>query len=363
MYSPTWGFFLDLPEDYVYIDGNELDRYSFANPDGAMLDLIVYNAEPGHPEHYPSLEDLVQDVQNRLNNRGGVAYYEYRQRDAFIMELSFVLFDSGGRLNYLSGWAFFAELDQIEATHVPMLAVLAYGPAERRNLEMLHLSALNSIAPREADRLAPGPITEFSFPRETPIEMPVFDLDITSRFYAEDAEGAQYLIEREFEILVHYSETAHWRDAWIRYYRAIFRDSFERLAHAAFQIDMVFNTTFNNRDFAESVLGWVQNFNYERDFSGSDFVNLVSALTEGRGDCDTRAMLMAVILNHSNISSGIMVSREFSHAMCLVDLPGTGARFETEGNNYLVAETTAPVRLGLISQSMSDVQYWIGILF
>jgi len=110
-------------------------------------------------------------------------------------------------------------------------------------------------------------------------------------------------------------------------------------------------------------LMWVQSFSYERDFMGSDFVNPVSAATEGRGDCDSRAMLWAIVLNHANIPSGLMVSRHYSHAMGLADLPGTGARLEKDGKRFLVAETTAKVSIGMIGETVSDPVHWLGILF
>jgi hypothetical protein len=96
---------------------------------------------------------------------------------------------------------------------------------------------------------------------------------------------------------------------------------------------------------------------------GSDFVNLVSAVREGRGDCDSRAMLWAMILSQANIPSCIMVSGDYSHAMGLADINGTGARFEFEGKKWLVAETTAQIAPGLIRQDISGKANWLGVSF
>jgi hypothetical protein len=79
-------------------------------------------------------------------------------------------------------------------------------------------------------------------------------------------------------------------------------------------------------------------------------------------------MLWAIIIAQSHVRSGIMVSREHSHAMGLADLEGTGARFPMKDDNgrelrWLVAETTADVALGLIGESVSDVSAWLGITF
>jgi hypothetical protein len=186
-----------------------------------------------------------------------------------------------------------------------------------------------------------------------------------------DAEAAQYLIEREFQLLMQYPESVLWKEAWIRYYRFIYRDSCGRIADAA----QVLAKNFNNgagagisadeakRAFAQKALSYVQDFNYERHQDGSDFVNLVSAAIEGRGDCDSRAMLWAIILANADIRASIMVSRQHSHAMGLADLSGSGARFEALGVKWLVAETTAHVNIGLIAQDTSEVDSWLGVIF
>jgi hypothetical protein len=96
---------------------------------------------------------------------------------------------------------------------------------------------------------------------------------------------------------------------------------------------------------------------------GSDFVNLTSAVQEGRGDCDSRAMLWALILNQADIPAAIMISAELGHAMGLAELPGAGARFETDGKKWLVAETTTRVALGLIAEDYSEINKWMGIVF
>jgi hypothetical protein len=119
----------------------------------------------------------------------------------------------------------------------------------------------------------------------------------------------------------------------------------------------------DSRAFAEKALAWVQGFSYDRDFEGSDFVNIVSAITEGRGDCDSRAMLWAIVLTHADIPAAMMISAEYSHAMGLADINGPGARIEAGGINWLVAETTAKVDIGLIGQDMSDTEKWLGVLF
>ena len=367
LYSATWGFFIDLPVSYEFVGGNGTDSFSFATPEGANFDIIVYHAGDGRAQSHASLVALVEDIQRRLNNSGDVDAFDFRGRNAFLIELDFPL-SAGGVTERMFGWALAFDLDDVHhagagGPRAKMLA-LAYGPADGGDFLAHHLSALNSIAPQAQDLFAPGPISEFLYPRRTQINVPIFGLGLQAQIFDVDAEAAQSLIDREFILLTHYEHSPDWREAWQRFYRAIYRDSFYRITDIAFQIERHLNTYgTESRDFAERLLRWVQTFTYERDFEGSDFVNLVSAATEGRGDCDSRAMLWALILRKANIPSGIMVSRQFSHAMGLAELPGTGARFTVDGRDFLVAETTTDVSIGLIDQDKSAMEHWLGIVF
>jgi hypothetical protein len=351
LYSPTWGFFLDLPEGYEYIDGDGRDRFSFSSPGGAMFDLVVYNGA------FETMSDLINDVNGRIGNRGDVDFFQYNDKQAAIMKLNFGDFD---------GWGLCVELASM-GTQRPMLLALAYAPADRDDLELLHISALDSISPSIAERLYPGPIIDYSFPRGglMPVILPG---GISAMIRENDAEAAQVFIEREFQILQYYANTPYWREAWIRYYRFIYRDSWDRVTLPV--STLVQNLGGRNavsdearRAFAQRALAYIQGFRYERDFTGSDFVNMVTSIVEGRGSCDSYSMLWAIILNHADIRAAMMVSREHSHAMGLADIAGSGARFEAHGTRWLVAETTDNVDIGLIAQEMSDPQHWIGVIF
>jgi len=360
MQSPTWGFRLDLPPGYVYVDGNAFDRFSFEGPSGAMFDMLVHNGV------YLDVGDMMQDVHRRLGNTGNTSFFEYGGRSAAIMELHFA---------GMEGWALGLELEPVEEWgDPPLLLALAYAPVGAENVDLLHISALNSIAPTVADTRRPGPIMEFAFPRGDLVEVPLAgDLGLTALVRQNDAYAAQSLVDQEFLVLTLYQHSPYWQEAWIRFYRAIFRDSWDRIADAAFQLERNLNRGFgmpdemgigeSERAFAQRALAFVQGFYYERDLEGSDFINLVTAVTEGRGDCDSRAMLWAVILAQANIPSAIMVSRQYSHAMGLADIPGAGARFEAGGVRWLVAETTSNVDIGLIAAHKSTIDHWLGVIF
>jgi hypothetical protein len=351
LHSATWGFRLDLPEGYEYIDGNNQDRYSFQGPNKAMFEIVVYNGV------YQDVEQMANDVNRRLGNSGEIALFEYEGKPAALMDLHFKGF---------SGWGLCVELSKNSAAaKAPLLCALAYSPSSGADMDVFHISALDSIAPSDLEARRPGPVMEFGYPRGETREVPIKGTGISALIRENDAEAAQALVDREFNLLRNYENVQGWQQAWIRFYRAIYRDSWDRIANALFRLEREWNadTGAGGRAFAEKALSFVQGFNYERDPEGSDFVNMVTAITEGRGDCDSRSMLWAMILDQADIPSAMMVSRVHSHAMGLVDVPGSGARFETGGKKWLVAETTDKIGIGLISADKSDIASWLGVIF
>jgi len=354
MYSPTWGFFIDPPEGYELAGGDGINRFSFSGPFQFMFDLVVYNGR------FNSMQELVNDVNTRLSNRGDSVSFQYRDKQAVLMKLTF---------GDMDGWAVAVELDpQPESSIRPILFALAYGPASRKNWEFFHISALDSISPTYADMFYPGLIMEFSYPRGEARNTPLAIPGLSAMIYENDAEAAQDFIDREYSILLAYWGTQYLQDASTRFYRAIFRDSYDRISDAAFKIanylggNLIF-TDAHKRTYAQNALTFVQGFKYERNLDGSDFINLVTAITEGRGDCDSRSMLFAVILHYADIRSAIMISYHYSHSMGLADITGSGARFNAAGTQWLVAETTANIDIGLIDQDQSDPHHWFAVAF
>jgi len=359
LYSPTWGFSLDVPEFYEYTDGDGKDRFSFTGPEGASFDMVVYNGT------YAGIKEMAEDVSKRLGNKGEIDYFNYHGKQAAVIELNF-----GEKL---SGWGLCVELAGTQDRRPPMLLSLAYGPEAKSELNLFHFSVLDSIAPSDAERLYPGPITEYSFPRGKQIIVPIASTGVTAAVCENDAQASQLLIEREFVILTTYIETPAWKQAWLRYYRTIYRDSYARLENIALALinkwgrvgaaGSAATGSASDRVLAQKALSFVQSFKYERNQKSSDFLNLINTASDGSGDCDSRAMLWAIILKYSGIRAAMMISPKYSHAMGLADVTGNGARFEAYETNWLVAETTAAVDIGLIDKEQADPKNWFGVLF
>jgi hypothetical protein len=354
-FSSKGGFRFDLPPGYRMTESRDR-RFSFRNPQGSVFEISTERDGGGPPS-------LLGRVLSRLGNKGEAESFDYHGRGAALARLEFTL---GGRA--CLGWGLCLDRGG------DLLLALAYGPGENSQ-ELFHLSSLDSIAPTAAEEFYWGPVTEYTWPRGEARETPLYNSGVTAMIADDDAEAAQGLADREFLVLGQFASSPLWQEAWRRFYRMIRRDSWERLRDALFQLERNWNveaalggaaegsTGLSGRELASRALSHVQGFRYERDIMGSDFVNLVSALTEGRGDCDSRAMLWALFLAQAGVDAGIMVSQNYRHAMGIADIEGPGARFPFGGKEYLVAETTARVELGLINKDMSETAKWLGISF
>ena len=129
------------------------------------------------------------------------------------------------------------------------------------------------------------------------------------------------------------NEATLWQDAWARYYRMAYRESAARLDRLSLEMTRLVPPD-DATETARRVLAWVQGFNYERDKAEeSGFTPPLAAAYEATGDCDSRAVVAAIILERLGIDSILMVSREYSHAMLGMDVPGEASASPSTGRN------------------------------
>ena len=118
---------------------------------------------------------------------------------------------------------------------------------------------------------------------------------------------------------------------------------------------------WNPQEQAQALLAWLQSFDYVRKGGLTDLSTPWEVLKEGKGDCDSLALMYLAILDHLGQRGILMVSSTYKHAMAALDLAGDGARFPFANNNWLVAELTATVTLGQIDSTMANPDEWLGI--
>jgi len=277
--------------------------------------------------------------------------FTWRFREAAIAQLSF----TGG-----AGWAVAVEL---AGDRGYLVLAVHTGTEHAVEMEAVMISTLDSIATDRSSWEQCGPMTAFAWAdeQETAGTVQFGNRSILIPFNTVDQAAAQAIVDREFSLLTAYLDTEYIYPAWSRYYRIIFRDAWKRLEKASFSLESYLPDTDSGKTAA--LLSWLQEFSYVRDPEGADFLNLPEAFMTKTGDCDSRALLMVVLLKQMGIDAILLVSPEYSHALAAVDCPGEGARFSYEGKDYLIADTTAKVGPGLIASDMADPEKWFAVSF
>jgi hypothetical protein len=378
------GFFVDMPEGFYLANGDGKTRFAFLSPDDGMeFDILSYD-----PGRYASVQALAVDALKKIGSNGEMESFDYQGRSCIFAELVFAIGGAAkkGYAVFLAGKAAPATLAAPAGGGMAPApspgsggaAAAPGGAAPERSIALLAytnagdfeayadfiLSCLDCFSIDKAALRMPGPVSQYLLPWPAPhdatktvafgdarIELPWSDLE---------AEQEQGTAGREFRVLQAYgTEGELWKAAWARTYRMIYRESAARLDRLAIELDRYLPE--DPTDAARALLVWSQGFSYERDQEGIDFVDPLTAAYEGRGDCDSRAMVASILLERRGIDSILMVSATYSHALLAVDVPGGGQRFPFDGKDYLVGETTVKVGLGMIAQDQADWSQWVGI--
>lgn len=351
--SPTWGYSVDLPEEFVLVDKNGADSYMFEN--AFVSSTVILKAYK--KEKFSSSLEAMETVMKQLGAEFECAETDWRNTDCIISQFAFNL---GGASN--TGWAVSSLLQDSKG----YVVMLCYTPTEVfYNLEQFVISCVDSLCIDYGSYYSSGPLTSFAFPKgevqNHTVEIAGEKIDFT--LDSSDIEADRFVVEREYSVLCLYQDSEMWVEAWQRYYRQVYKNAYSRLKIAAFNIynRLIKTCESENPDIelAQKLLSWTQGFDYVRDFTSTDFTPITASITGTGSDCDSRAMLLACLLHHMNYDTCLFVSAEFSHSLFGIVLDKAGAKINIDGRQFLLGETTAQVDIGLVPANMNQTDKWI----
>ncbi len=357
-----FGFSLDIPEGFEIADYTQDGMSYFFSHPNIPVTLVMKITE--EPEAKSAAEVLNKNL-NKLSAKGETDSFEWNGTNCGISSFTMTLDD-----NYF-GWSVAAPV-KIKNYYV---VLLCYAPESQKGCEQFIISTVNSLCIDSEYLNTPGIITSYAFPSEgrKAISLSIGGKQIKTSLDKVDEEASKFVIDLEYAVLNLYANHKMWKEVWQRYYRMIYRDNAGRLQQPAADIYKSLYLELKKSagqdaeiKYAQSILSWVQNFSYERAKSKneSDFTSLPGAISGKGSDCDSRSMLVSAILNYIGIDSAILISREYSHAMAVTDIPAQGQTFTMEnGREYLMGETTAHVTWGMIAQEHADRTKWIAVSF
>jgi len=342
------GSFLDVPQGFEVISVRD-DSFIFSAPEeSGFLEGKWYPKKS-----FKTVEEFAGSVMKDLKASGEGDGFSCSGREAYLSDVSFL---AGG--NQFYGYAFFVGLQEY---WVVLLAFTTEDLFDAMNPYLV--SAIDSFSADGSDLLSPGPMSQYLYPFPGPetheVKIQIGDKRISFLFDEKEIEVARDVVERETKIMGGYDDSPVGIEAWKRFYRMVYRDNYGRIELISRRVASVLGGVEDKRLFAERLLSWIQGFEYVQ--SGTLVISPIETLLTARGDCDSRSLLYTIILRQMGFDAVLLVSLDYSHALGAVDVPGSGARFGFEGKQYVVAETTDKVGLGLIERSMADPKGWIGV--
>ena len=353
--SEIFNYTIYLPDGFYVKESNSTGY--FLESDFIPIEIIVNVYDNSR---FDSTSECLEYCSSKLQGQIEIEDYTWRNRQTSLGAMSFyfnnVLCES---------WALAVNLPDKNK----IFTIIAYTAKESDEIfKQMILSILDSVFVDRGSYFSPGAITTFAFPSEGQ-EKHTFDFNGKSYevvFDKSDEKANNYLIEREYQILELYSQTDFWLSAWNRYYRLIYRDGYDRIKKSCFSFcSDLFVSGFGSEkpevNYAQKVLQFVQEKEYGRSQDSTDFTDLCSTFLGKKSDCDSRSILVAILLHQMNIKSTLFVSTEYSHAIVGAVLDKNGAKIDVAGNSYLLGETTAKVDFGLIASNLNDTSKWINI--
>lgn len=370
MGSATFGFSLDLPEGFVATQAAADGRsYQFKHQ-FCPAEIIIRIYEP---RRYQSAQAAMEDTLARLSAREqDISQVEWRQSDC---SLASYRMNPYGNHEY-GGWGVAVELPEQKG----WFTMLSYAPTSdgRGNnpahlLEQLVISVIDSLSIDRGSQFGVGPVTTYAFPsiESQPVQLDITGRTVQTEIGGDDIASQQFVIRREFDILVLYAETDLLIPAWQRYYRMVYRSAYQQLRRPAFDIyasiydlDSVRTSENPRLALAQTVMDWVQTFPYERNFQDSDLSAPTAVLAGTLGsDCDSRSILLAILLHHMNYQTVMFLSPAYQHAMLGVEVEATGAKMKVGDRTFMVGETTDQVAIGQVAADMSVEANWLPVTF
>lgn len=356
----TFGYSLDIPEGYE-LSATTNDNLSLAFTHKNLPVTLAVKI-------YDSTEDAISVLQTALEKVGSkdeAGNFEWNNKSCAIAKPSFTL--SNGQ--EFAGWAL-SSPTKLEGYYLTLLCYAPKSISEKCNYFIM--STLNSL--QIGDEKTTGIITDFAYPKQgkEDVQLVIDGKKIKTSVDKSDAEASEFVVNIEFAVLTMYANHPHKMDAWKRYYRLLYRDSYARLSHVSDDIYKALLPELKTKSpknlqlgYAQALLSWVQTFDYKRAKvkTNSDFTPLPAILTGEGSDCDSRSMLVSLLLNAKNIPSVLLLSPGFSHAMAGTEIQAPGQTFvdNEKGKEYLMGETTAKVTWGTIAQDHADKSKWFAI--
>jgi hypothetical protein len=194
------------------------------------------------------------------------------------------------------------------------------------------------------------------------------EFDISFRLLEKDVTEAMNFIEKlasisykELGLERNYSDPiTESRVVWAEVYRRIYYQSSLQMKSLLEGFNKIFvEENFDLRDRVHFVITFVQNIKYERPGGTLDLFPPLGTIAYRFGDCDSKAMLLYVILESMEVDCAMLWSYNYKHAMLGIKVNGRGNFLTANGKKYYFLETTYPNwDMGEVPPEFNNIKFW-----
>lgn len=147
---------------------------------------------------------------------------------------------------------------------------------------------------------------------------------------------------------------------WHEIYKRIYWQSYDKFDTILKGFSEVFKKeNLSDIDKIYFMISFVQNIKYKRPGGELDLLPPLGTLATKYGDCDTKALLLYLILEKAGVDCVMFWSFQYKHAMLGISIPASGNYKTNNGKKYYFVETTYPGwMIGDIDPEMNNLSFW-----
>ena len=150
------------------------------------------------------------------------------------------------------------------------------------------------------------------------------------------------------------------RTVWAEVYRRVYSFSIPQMKDILEGFNKIFlEEKFLPNDKIQFVITFIQNITYGRPGGTLDLFPPIGTIAYRYGDCDTKALLLYVILEKMGVDCAMLWSYNYKHAMLGIKVSARGDYLTTNGKKYYFLETTYPNwNIGNLPPEFNNTRYW-----
>ena len=150
------------------------------------------------------------------------------------------------------------------------------------------------------------------------------------------------------------------RVVWAEVYRRVYNFSVPQMRVVLEGFNKIFKAEqLGAKDKILFIITFIQNIPYERPGGLLDLFPPIGTLAYRYGDCDSKALLLYVILEKMGVDCAMMWSYNYKHAMLGIHVSSRGDYLIANGKKYYFIETTYPNwNIGDIPPEFNNTRFW-----